>query len=367
MVLNGLPSIGFCNFQKIFALLGGELSELFTLSLEELVHRLRLSPAIAGRIGKWYEFFDLDDQLRRMETFGARFVPYCATDYPAQLKELRYPPIGIFLAGKPLPAGRAIAVVGTRRCSFEGERRAYDVSKILAQEGVASISGLARGIDMAAHGGTLAGGGHTVAVLGCGLDVIYPPENAGLYETILRDGTLISEFSFGRPADRQSFAIRNRIITGLADAVLVVESPISGGSMLSAQRAMEQRKPLFAIPGDPANPAAEGCRLLIRNGSARPIRSAEELLETIAHPTAKTSPVQLSPIAAEEPLRPELTVPEMAVWEQLAGGGPQTADEVAPAISLAVLECAQILQLFCVRGWARRELSGAFALSSAFS
>ncbi|MDR0340412.1 MAG: DNA-processing protein DprA, partial [Puniceicoccales bacterium] len=279
LILNGLPSVGFRSYQRISAFFDGELSELFTFSFEDLVNRLRLSPAVAGRIDKWREFFDLDGQLRRMEAFGARFVPYYAAGYPASLKELRYPPIGIFLAGKPLPTGRSVALVGTRCCSFGGERKAHDIAKVLAQEGIASISGLARGIDMAAHGGTLAGGGHTVAVLGCGLDVIYPSENAGLYEAILRDGTLVSEFSFGRPADRQSFAIRNRIIAGLADAVLVVESPVSGGSMLSAQRAIEQGKPLFAVPGNPAEePAAEGCRRLIRDGAARPIRSAEELL-----------------------------------------------------------------------------------------
>ncbi|MDR2663949.1 MAG: DNA-processing protein DprA [Puniceicoccales bacterium] len=372
LILSGLSSIGFRRFQSIWNSLEGDLPKLFTLSPSELTGGLRLPPIAADRVCKWRGFFDLDGQLAKLESFGAHFVPYFDDSYPALLKELRYPPIGIYLAGKPLPTGRTIAIVGTRRCSFRGERTAYEIAKSFAQKGIASVSGLALGIDMAAHGGTLAANGHTVAVLGGGLDIIYPPGNAGLYKTIRKNGTLVSEFSFGRPADRHSFAIRNRIITGLANAVLVVESPADGGSMLSAQRAMEQRRPLFAVPGNPEEPVSEGCRQLIRDGVARPIHSAEELLEALEDSTfeassppaarakaARTKPPLPKKVAKE---KPQLTAAENTVWDRLLEEGPQTADDVAMATGLGVLKCAQILQLFCVRGWARRELSGAFSL-----
>jgi DNA processing protein len=258
-----------------------------------------------------------------------------------------------------------VAIVGTRRCTFYGEQTAYRLSRDLAERGVTVISGLALGIDMAAHSGALAGGGHTVAVLGCGLDISYPPENADLQRQISQKGTLLSEFSFGRPVDRRSFAIRNRIITGLAGAVVVVESPRTGGSMLSARFARQQNRPLLAVPGRIGEESGAGCNDLIREGALL-CRSGEDILEALTDfPVSRqagtgSQGVLDFPDIHGPPV--SLTESERKIWTALGNGPPRDADGLAADASLPPLECAQILQSWILGGWVRRDLAGTYSM-----
>jgi DNA processing protein len=364
-VLNGLGEVGPRTFLTIFGAVGMDFPEIFSMGGEQLLGKFAISQKAANAIVRWKECFNLEEQLRSMADFGAEFSPYFAEDYPGTLKKIANPPIGLHRAGQPLPQGKSVAIVGTRACSHYGESVAFSLARDLAERGYGIVSGLARGIDMAAHAGTLAAGGHTVAILGCGLDIVYPPDNSGLYEKIRRSGTLVSEFSFGRRADRQTFAIRNRIITGMVDAVIVVETGLTGGSMLSANYAREQRKPLLAVPGRIYENFSVGCHRLIRGGALL-LSEVADVVEALEGTAAVAKQLDL-PLEQHRPQRraerPTLSEDEGKIWDSL-GGGAKTVEEIAEEIGLAVLPCAQLLQGLRLRGIARRELSGAFSRST---
>lgn len=201
--------------------------------------------------------------------------------YPAHLAELPDSPDVLFVRGV-LPATAGVAVVGTRRASRYGLRLAYSFGVALAAAGWPAISGLARGVDGAAHQGTLAGGGRGVGVLGCGLDLWYPREHRSLGEGLLADGGgMVSEYPPGTPPLGWRFPPRNRIISGLSSAVVVVEAARQGGALITARAALEQGREVFAVPGDVDRPSSEGCNLLIRDG-AIPVLGPEDLIEAVS-------------------------------------------------------------------------------------
>jgi len=179
------------------------------------------------------------------------------------------------------PSMPGVAIVGTRRCTEYGRSIARALGYAVATAGWPVISGLARGIDAAAHAGTLDGGGDGFAVLGCGTDVIYPADNRGLADRLLEhSGGLISEYPPGTPPAPFRFPARNRIIAGLSAAVVVVESPITGGALITARMALDQGKDVLAVPGDITRTTSEGCNRLIRDG-AHPVLSPEDLIESL--------------------------------------------------------------------------------------
>ena len=176
---------------------------------------------------------------------------------------------------------RGVAIVGTRRCTQYGRSIARNLGHAVATAGWPVISGLARGIDAAAHEGTLDGSGGGFAVLGCGVDVIYPADNAGLAARLLANsGGLVSEYPPGTPPAPFRFPARNRIIAGLSDAVVVVEAAVTGGALITARLALDQGKDVLAVPGDINRATSEGCNLLIRDG-AHPVLSSEDLIESL--------------------------------------------------------------------------------------
>ena len=179
-----------------------------------------------------------------------------------------------------LPAMPGVAIVGTRRCTEYGRSIARNLGYAVASAGWPVISGLARGIDAAAHGGTLDGGGAGFAILGCGVDVVYPAENRGLAERLLEHGGLISEYPPGTPPAPFRFPARNRIIAGLSGAVVVVEAAVTGGALITARLALDQGTDVLAVPGDIDRATSEGCNLLIRDG-AHPVLSSEDLIESL--------------------------------------------------------------------------------------
>ena len=160
-----------------------------------------------------------------------------------------------------------IAVVGSRRTTLYGQSVAKKLGSDLARLGFCVVSGLARGIDTAAHEGALSVGGKTAAVLGCGIDIVYPPENLDLYRRIVETGAVLSEFPFGRKADKQTFPMRNRVVAGISEAVVVVESDVQGGAMITARFAGEQGRLIYAVPGRIDQPTSHGCHQLIRDGA----------------------------------------------------------------------------------------------------
>jgi DNA processing protein len=200
-------------------------------------------------------------------------------DYPAGLFDLEAPP-ALYVLGETTTAP-AVAVVGTRRSTRYGMSLAEAFGRSLAAAGWTTLSGLARGIDAAAHRGTLDAGGEAVAVLGSGIDVVYPAEHRDLYHRILDgNGAVMSEYAPGTPPDRWRFPARNRLIAAIASAVVVVEAGTTGGALITARLAAELGRPVFAVPGDIDRPASKGCNLLIRDG-AFPALGVDDLLEEL--------------------------------------------------------------------------------------
>jgi DNA processing protein len=195
-----------------------------------------------------------------------------------------------------LPSMAGVAIVGTRRCTEYGRTIARALGHSVASAGWPVISGLARGIDAAAHAGTLDGGGEGFAILGCGVDVIYPADNRGLAGRLLENrGGLISEYPPGTPPAPFRFPARNRIIAGLSAAVVVVEAAVTGGALITARLALDQGKDVLAVPGDISRATSEGCNLLIRDG-AHPVLSSEDLIESLER-ILGPSPAVASPIS----------------------------------------------------------------------
>ncbi len=215
-----------------------------------------------------------------LERAGVRALTRLSDEYPASLTSIYDPPPTLYMRGSAdLNGERTFAVVGTRRATRDGRRAAREFAALLSREGVCVVSGLARGIDTEAHLGALEGGTRTVAVLGSGADVIYPPENEKLYEDILaRDGAILSEYAPGTQPSKGSFPARNRIISGLSRGVLIVEGAVNSGAMITVNLAMEQGRDVFAVPGSIYSPLSEAPNKLILEG-ATPVLSAYDILE----------------------------------------------------------------------------------------
>lgn len=201
-------------------------------------------------------------------------------EYPPLLKEVPAPPGRMWLAGKPLEPSPTLAVVGTRRASRYGLEAAFWLARELAASGITIVSGLAKGIDGAAHRGALAAGGRTVAVMGCGLDICYPARHRDLFDRIAARGTLVSEYEPGTRPMPSHFPVRNRIIAGMSLGVVLVEAPVAGGAMITARLAAEFGREVFAVPGAVHSPVSVGPHMMVRDG-ARLAASADQILEDL--------------------------------------------------------------------------------------
>ena len=257
----------------------GSIEAVLASSRSELL-QLGLSPKAAEALRRPSGAL-LEQDLLWLTRSRVTLLPITASGYPSQLADLPDPPTALFLKGRPdLLRSPQLAIVGSRHPTAAGRRIAQTLSRQLCAAGVCITSGLARGIDTAAHEGALAGGGDTIAVCGTGLDQCYPPDNASLFERIADTGLVISEFPPGTEPRKSNFPRRNRIISGLARGTLVVEAASGSGSLITAQRALEQGREVFAVPGSPLNPLAAGCLDLLRQG-AHLVRHAADVLEHI--------------------------------------------------------------------------------------
>ena len=227
-----------------------------------------LSGSVAQTIASGCTFEDAVDQQQKMLESAAALIPIADPRYPARLKEIFDPPIALFARGRvELLQSIMLGVVGTRRPTAYGTAATERLSPDLAQAGITIVSGMARGIDTSAHKSVLAIGGDTVAVFGCGVDLVYPAENRKLAAEIAEKGLLLSEFPMSSPAYPQNFPIRNRVISGMSVGVLVVEGAQYSGSAITARMAMEQQREVFAVPGNITSKMSWGPNLLIKEGA----------------------------------------------------------------------------------------------------
>ncbi len=304
----------------------GNATAILAASKAELRRVRGIGEETAEAIAAWESTVDLAAELERIRAFGCRVVIPGDEEYPTLLREIYDPPIVLYVKGRLEPRDRhAVAMVGSRRTSHYGMECARRLAYQLALCGVTVVSGGARGIDTAAHQGALAAKGRTVAVLGTGINLVFPPENAELYERIAAQGALLTQFPFNRPADKQTFPIRNRIVAGMTLGTVVVEADLHSGALITAGLAVDQGRQVFAVPGRIDSPQSKGCHDLIKKG-AKLCECAEDVLSEFEY----LFPAARHPTRAAEsgpPAGPPLSETEQRVWEQL--GPEETAlDEI---------------------------------------
>ena len=297
---------------------------------------LGLPGSIARSIASGCTFEDAADQQQRARDCGALVIPMSDPRYPARLREIYDPPVVLFVRGRAeLLQSPMLGVVGTRRPTAYGTSAAEKLATDLALAGLTITSGMARGIDTAAHRGALGAGGGTVAVFGCGVDLVYPAENRKLAAEIAEKGLLVSEFPMGAPAYPQNFPIRNRIISGMSEGVLVVEGAQYSGSAITARLALDQHREVFAVPGSIMSKMSWGPNLLIKQG-AKLVQDwndvLEELPEAVRRDLARRGRERLLPGVGEgeekEATSPELTKISREVLARIPADQPVHADQL---------------------------------------
>ena len=330
----------------------GDPEAIFDLSKQELMSVDGIGPNIADSILQFDDWEAVDRILEQSDADGSQLLTLDHEAYPDRLKQIYDPPILLWVKGDPavldLPA---IAIVGTRNAGKYGRGVARDFARELSANGLVITSGLAYGIDTEAHRETVNCGGKTVAVLGSGIDTIYPRSNAKLAQDIVESGgAVISEFPLGTNPDAGNFPVRNRVVSGMTLGTLVVESGLKGGSMITANSALNQNREVFVIPHLLTSPNGAGCNSLIRDGVGKLVLSVEDILTEIGHLLDGES-------ASATPPKPnwesaELSDKERIICKQLTEG-PLHIDKLAEQLDTQPFSLmADLLQLEmkeCVR------------------
>jgi DNA processing protein len=262
---------------------------------------------VADQISNWESTLDLGVELDRIRELGVTVITQESSSYPRPLREIHAPPIVLYVWGELKERDHhAIGIIGARRTTHYGVEAAKKLAYQLAYAGLTVVSGLARGIDTAAHQGALAAKGRTIAVIGSGLAKLYPPENAALAEKIRAgNGAIVSEFSMEIEPDRQTFPMRNRIISGWSHGILVVEAGLNSGALITASQGLEQGRSVYAVPGQINTPSAMGSNRLIQQG-AKLVMDASDILDDLeillpeAKPSAEAAARPLPPLSEEE-------------------------------------------------------------------
>lgn len=280
----------------------GSAGKVLSASRAELKAIKGIPPELAERIASYQRSQETEERIRQAESLNCQVISFLDPAYPANLRTIDQAPPVLFMRGRIIEADQqAIAIIGTRRATSYGIMVAQRFARGLAEQGITVVSGLARGIDTAAHIGALAGKGRTIAVLGCGVDVYYPPENRRLYDQIAEHGAVVSEFNFGTKPEAFHFPVRNRVISGLARAVLAVEARDSSGVLNTVRWAADQGREVLAVPGAIFAETSQGTNELIKDG-ARPVTSVADILELMGisgGPAPGNKPVELSAAEAE--------------------------------------------------------------------
>ncbi|WP_224982758.1 DNA-processing protein DprA [Geomonas agri] len=334
--LKSVPQVGNVTFLRLLAHFGSPERAL-KASPEELVSVKGVSAATARSIVEHQYGAEAEAECERVRAGGAQVVDILSERYPRLLMQIPDPPPFFYLMGALDGNETAVAMVGSRHASQYGLCTATRLGKELAGQGVTVVSGMARGIDTASHWGCLKAGGRSIAVLGCGVDVIYPPENDTLYRTLCQQGALVSEFPMGTLPLPENFPRRNRIISALAKGVLVVEAGEGSGSLITAQYALEQGREVFAVPGNVTTTGSRGVNGLIKEG-AKLVERVEDVLEELGIEPQATHP-------AEPPPSFPLTPQEAELYALLCQGVLQIDDIIVQSALTAGEVSATLLRL----------------------
>src|ERR1035438_7738645 len=247
----------------------GDSAAILGASASQLQQVHGIGPEISAAITNWEKTVDLSGELKRIEQSGCQIVLQSDENYPPLLKQIYDPPVLLYVLGSLTARDKnAVAMVGSRMTTHYGIEVARKIAYQLAYTGVTVVSGGARGIDTAAHQGALSAKGRTIAVLGTGINLVFPTENAELFERITANGAVITQFPFNRPADKQSFPIRNRIVAGKTLGTVVVEANLTSGALITANMAVEAGRQIFAVPGRIDSPRSKGCHDLMKKAQS---------------------------------------------------------------------------------------------------
>ena len=342
--LGRIDGLGLRSAHKLIEHFGSP--EAVYLASSRTLESCGLAPRVAERVRAGGGLAEAEHEIAAAEKLGCRLVACSSNDYPSLLKQIADPPLVLYVHGDVgVLSQHAVAVVGTRRPTAYGNAVAQRLAADLARRQLMIVSGLARGIDSAAHRGALEGQGKTVAVLGCGLDVIYPRENKALAERILESGALISEFPLGTSPQPENFPIRNRIISGLALGAVIVEAAEYSGSLITARLASEQNREVYAVPGNITSAQSFGPNLLIKQG-AKLVESWTDVIEEF--PAAIRMQLMPAPMASESTgdgqtpalfesgpnMVPTLSGDQKAVYEALRPDQAVFVDSICGTVSL---------------------------------
>ncbi len=362
LALRGITGVGPVLFHRLLQAFGNP-AQIFQTPLAALQAVRGVSAALAQSIVGFRQWDRVEEHLSRLKAFGAETLTLDDPRYPERLQEIPYPPPLIFIKGEIKPEDSlALALVGTRAASYYGAKTSRSLARDLAHRGVTVVSGLARGIDTAAHQGALEGGGRTLAVLGCGLDVVYPPENREFYSRIPESGALVTEYPLGTPPEAHNFPRRNRLISGLALGVLVVEAGLKSGANITAQCALEQDREVMAVPGPINSPKSLGPHRLIQQG-AKLVQDVDDILAELPQPAG--APIRSgakAPADVSPPTRPVLFRVDDPLLPFL-GADPLQLEELVQVSRLPAPEVMSRLTLLELQGLVRELPGKCFVLS----
>ena len=363
IILCSLPDVGAITAMRLIRHFGSARAAL-EADEASLMEVEKIGKATARSIKENSSKFDFEKTDAKMRKLGITYLPFDAPEYPRLLAKIPGAPVGFYNIGNCNFNSPCISIVGSRNCSSYGRLVARNFAAAFARAGFVVVSGMARGIDSCAHMGALDAGGKTVAVLGCGVDVVYPPENADLYRRIISSGAVISEFPLSKGADRPNFPIRNRIISALSLATIVVESDIRGGSMITARVAAEQGRDVFAIPGRIDQDTSRGCNALIKDG-VRIATCPEDVIESLRFsgqlnldfspnanetaPEAEIKKERHSSSGADGVFTIKLSPEEKRVAECFEIGDTLNADDVAERSKMEISKCLTALTMLEIK------------------
>lgn len=357
--LNLIPGIG-PRLQHLLLSRFGSAAAVFQASGPELLQVPGVGVKLSVAVTRMRNDDTAEQEVRRCREQGISLILRDAPDYPAALAETHTAPMVLYCRGKlEQKDALAVAIVGSRRCTLYGRQQAQRLAGALARSGLTIVSGLARGIDAAAHWGALDAGGRTIGVCATGLNKLYPPEHADLADEIAVSGAVLSESPLDRPASRGIFPQRNRIISGLSLGVVIVEANRKSGALHTARHAMEQGREVFAVPGRIDSLESQGCLDLIRDGATL-VRNADDVLDALG---PLTEPVATSPTeTVHTPRELSLSDQERAVLN-LVAADPQPIDAL---LHSSELETSRVLATLTILEMKRlvRRLPGSFVMRS---
>jgi DNA processing protein len=334
--VQGLGCAGFKRLTDYF----GDPRRVFYASETELAQIPELDRRAIEGLLNFSGWDDVKEEIRRISASGVRLLPFTNPMYPGRLRMISDPPPFLYTSGELRAVDEAaVAVVGSRSASDYGVRMTQELCHGLAALGFTVVSGMARGIDAAAHEAALAAGGRTIAVLGSGLDVVYPPEHADLYKRIATSGAIVSELPMGTPPLSFNFPSRNRIISGLSLGVLVIEATEKSGSLITAGLALDQGREVFAVPGQAGASRSRGTHRLIRQG-AKLVEKVEDIIEEISPQLLGASQKNSK---SRQRVLPQGMSPEVRKVFEMILGGPLHIDEVIQGSGLSAGKVSEIL------------------------